>query len=351
MRALARRARAELGGLVTGWWQGEAGLAGQLLGALLWPAELAYRGVVACRNAAYDAGLLRPARPLVPVVSIGNLTVGGSGKTPVAAWVARSLAELGESPAIVLRGYGRDEILVHQELNPDVPVFADPRRSDAIREARLAGCGCVVMDDGFQHRRLARDLDIALVAAETWEDRRRLLPRGPWREGPAALKRADLVMITRKISGRTAAEEIAEKVLAIAPGCDVVICRLAPGRLVPLWAEEEGAEPIEALTGCRVLAVTSLADPRPFLSHLRQSGAEVEEAAFPDHHEFTSAEAAQLVRRAAGAPMIMTRKEAVKLRPLLSPSVPAMMLEQVVEIERGLEILEARLREALRGRE
>ena len=179
-------------------WAGGGGAAGTALRLALTPAEAAYGAITRARNGAYDRGWLRSERADVPVISIGNISVGGAGKTPFAAWVARRLLEWGREPAIVLRGYGEDEILLHRELTPKIPVFPHKRRVEAALEAFAMGCDVVVLDDGFQHRALARDLDIVLVPVEGWEPRPRLVPRGPWREGPRALGRADVIVLTRK---------------------------------------------------------------------------------------------------------------------------------------------------------
>ena len=185
-------------------WAGEGGAVGAALRLALAPAEAVFRGVVAARNGAYDRGWLRSERVDVPVISIGNVSVGGAGKTPFAAWLARRLADWGRKPAIALRGYGEDEIVLHRELNPDIPVFRGRRRVEAAREAVAAGRDVIVLDDAFQHRALARDLDLVLIPVEGWEPRPRVLPRGPWREGVQALARADLIVLTRKSATRCA---------------------------------------------------------------------------------------------------------------------------------------------------
>src|SRR5688500_17343662 len=110
------------------WWKGEGGALGHGLDVGLWPVEMLFRAAVLGRNRAYDAGLLRIESAPIPVVSVGNLGVGGAGKTPISSWVAARLSRWGHRPAIVLRGYGADEILVHREINPAVPVFAAARR-------------------------------------------------------------------------------------------------------------------------------------------------------------------------------------------------------------------------------
>jgi tetraacyldisaccharide 4'-kinase len=116
-------------------WYG-AGAPARLARALLAPAAWTYAGVTAVRGTLYDRGVLRTHVPAIPVLSLGNITVGGTGKTPVAAWAAARLHERGARPAIVLRGYGGDEPLVHERLNPDVPVIADANRVRGVARAK-----------------------------------------------------------------------------------------------------------------------------------------------------------------------------------------------------------------------
>jgi tetraacyldisaccharide 4'-kinase len=329
-------------------WAGGGGAAGAALRVLLAPAEVGYRVAVGARNRGYARGWLRSERVSVPVISIGNISVGGAGKTPFAAWTARRLREWGRRPAIALRGYGEDEILLHRELNPDVPVFANRRRVEAAREAAAAGCDVVVLDDGFQHRALARDLDVVLLPVEGWEPRPRLVPRGPWREGLGALARADVVVLTRKSADAARAAAVEAEVARLHPSLPIVRCALLPSRLVPLHGGE--ASGIEALAGRRVLAVAALALPQPFIEHLVGAGAEVDAATYPDHHLFDQANANDLVEWAGGRMMVMTHKDAVKLRALLPSSADAFVLEQSVAIESGAETLEAAIRRALQGR-
>jgi tetraacyldisaccharide 4'-kinase len=329
-------------------WAGGGGAAGAALRTILAPAEAGYAAAVAARNGAYDRGWLRSERVDVPVISIGNISVGGAGKTPFAAWLARRLVDLGRRPAIALRGYGEDEILLHRELNPDVPVFRGKRRVQAAREAVAAECDVVVLDDAFQHRALARDLDIVLVPVEGWEPRPRLVPRGPWRESPRALARADLIVLTRKSADAARAAAVETEVARMHPRKPIARCALIPIWLTPLHGG--AATGVETLAGRRVLAVSALAVPEPFIHHLRGAGAEVQAATYPDHHPFTEADAAEIMARAAGRTIVMTHKDAVKLRALLSPSIEAFVLEQSVAIESGMDALEAALWRALERR-
>lgn len=329
------------------WWAGETGVAGSVLRTALAPAEGAFRGIVALRNRGYDQGLIRSECVPIPVVSVGNLAVGGAGKTPVSAWIARRLAEWGRRPAIALRGYGDDEVAVHRELNPDVPVFRGARRIEAAREAVASGRDAVVLDDAFQHRALQRDADLVLIAAEGWTERPRLLPRGPWREGFGALARADAAIVTRKSASAERAREVADRVGRMHPTLPVAIIALRPAALVSLHRADR--LPLDALAGKSVLAVAALATPEPFLDHLRERGATVDAALYADHHAFTQADADTLADRAAGRWMVMTHKDAVKLRPLLPDGTEAYVLEQSVEIEGGADRLDAVLRRALEG--
>jgi tetraacyldisaccharide 4'-kinase len=330
---------------VARWWAGEGGPAGKALDVALLPAEWLFRGIVATRNAAFDGGMIGAEAVDVPVISIGNVGVGGAGKTPLAAWLVGRLREWGYRPGIALRGYGQDEILLHRELNPGVPVAAAVRRVEAARELTAGGCDVVVLDDAFQHRRLARDLDVVLLAVETWDRSPRLLPRGPWREGLAALARADAIALTRKHAGADRAREVAAEVARVAPGKPLVLVHLAPEALVPLHGGASAE--LAWLQGREVLAVAALAQPEPFFATLREAGAKVEAAAYPDHHPFTPAEARRIAERAAGRAIVMTHKDAVKLRDHLSPSPETLVLRQAVRVEAGLDALDAALRRAL----
>jgi len=332
---------------VARWWAGEGGAAGAALDVALAPAEWAFRGIVRARNAAFDRGAMRAEDAGVPVISVGNVGVGGAGKTPFAAWLVARLREWGRTPGIALRGYGGDEVILHGELNPGVPVATAARRVEAARELVAAGCDVVVLDDAFQHRRLRRDLDIVLIAVETWTGRPRLLPRGPWREGLSALGRAGVIVLTRKSASAERAREVAAEVAAAAAGKPVAICHLAADGVAALHGG--AADSLAMLAGREVLAVAGLGMPRPFFDALRMAGATVEEDAYPDHHPFTAADALKIVSRAAGRPIVITRKDAVKLREVIGPKPEVWILEQAVRIEAGGEALDAALRRALEG--
>src|SRR5687768_4131675 len=199
--------------------------------AVLWPFAQAYGGIIDLRTRLYDQGLLAQQDPSLATIAVGNLTAGGTGKTPLAAHLALTLSQRGAKPAIVLRGYGNDETEVHRRLNPGMPVVASADRISGIEAAKRQGADVVVLDDAFQHRKVRRNADVLLLSAEQLERPRRLLPAGPWREGLDAARRADLIVITRKAATPASGERTMALVKSIAPEIPGVLVHLAPTRL------------------------------------------------------------------------------------------------------------------------
>jgi tetraacyldisaccharide 4'-kinase len=357
--------------------------------AALLPLELAYGGLSRLRGKLYDTGLLptHPAR--IPALGVGNLSVGGTGKTPLSAWLAGELASRGARPAIVLRGYGGDEPEVHRVLNPGMTVVVSPDRAAGIARAAEQGCDIAVLDDAFQHRRAARTADIVLVSAESWTGRRHLLPAGPWREPLTALRRASLVIVTRKSTSHDRARGVADYVARHSGGIATAIVHLglAELRALPVGARDRessamsavhgpggggagrpvGGErlgedlrgpralPLASLAGARVLAISAIGDPRAFEGQLAALGARVESRAFADHHRFTSAEVERLARTAAelargdGSPAaVCTLKDAVKLASLWPrEALPLWYVSQQPEVESGRAAVDALIVRAL----
>lgn len=320
---------------VEGLWHGTRPL-DRAARLALGPAEGLYRGITALRGAVYDTGLLTAHRSPVAVVSVGNLTVGGTGKTPVSAWIAATLASRGMRPAIVLRGYGGDEPMVHARLNPGVPVIVNAARLDGIREAVAAGANVAVLDDGFQHRRAARDLDVVLVSADNWTGSQRLLPAGPWREPLSAIKRASIVIITRKVASDAECEAVGAAIRSVAPGVPQARIRLTPSHLVSA-VDEDTVLPLARLKRARVLAIAAVADPEAFFSQLELAGAAVSRLAFRDHHAFTEGEIDQIATDSSNADFVIcTLKDAVKLAPLWPPgATPLWYVSQSLQVESG----------------
>ena len=322
-----------------GWVWGASTRAAAAAGLPLVPLEMAFTAGVAARNRRYDAGRLPIRSAEVPVVSVGNLAVGGSGKTPVAAWLAAWFLQRGVTPGIVTNGYGLDEVLLHRQWNPEAPVAADGHRARAAAAVVERGAQVVILDDGFQHRALARHLDLVLVAAEH-PTPLRLLPRGPYREPESALSRAGGVVVTRRIASFRAARRRARALEAVHQlRCALV--SLAFSR----WSDLAGA-PASAPTGS-ALVLSGIARPWEFHGLLQRDipGMELESMTFSDHHRYSAADMAAIARRARGRPVVTTAKDAVKLQQLSEHGVDARVLHLEVVVERGRRWLENALGE------
>jgi tetraacyldisaccharide 4'-kinase len=261
------------------------------------------------------------ARLALPAIAVGNLSVGGTGKTPLAAWIAEYCAARGCTPAILLRGYGGDEPLVHRRLAPHAVVVANPDRVAGARVAQAQGAHICVLDDAYQLTGVARDLNIAVVSAESATGSPWLLPAGPWRERWDALSRADLIVVTRKSTSPVATAAVAERLAGMRP--DVPMC-IAAVELSHLEGMRSGArQELDVLAGRRVLAAAGIADPASFAAQLRACGAIVQLVAHQDHHPYTPADVERLARAArAGDNVVVTEKDAVKLRARWPGSTP-----------------------------
>lgn len=315
--------------------------------ALLAPAEALYGAVIATRAKLYDWGIFRATEFSVPVLSVGNLSIGGTGKTPVAAWFAHRLSEKGVAPAIVLRGYGGDEIIVHERLNEGIPIIAAADRVRGIRDAIAAGVGVVVLDDAFQHRRAGRDADVLLVNADAWTGKPRLLPAGPWREPLRSARRATLVIITRKTADRSAVADVRRALANAAPRVPVAIAYLAPGELRSTATGQ--TLPLHALRGADLTAIAAIAQPDAFFKQLTELGAVVRPFTFPDHHAFTRGEARDLAAEAGNSDFVVcTLKDAVKLESLWPAEAGSLWyVSQRLRIEDGQEHIDRLLENLL----
>ena len=332
------------------FWYGEGAIARVARGALA-PASWLFGAGVRLRAWRYDRTRDGVRESSLPSLSIGNLSVGGTGKTPVAAWAAAVLRARGGHPAIVMRGYGDDEPLVHARLNPLVPVVRDANRLRGVDHARTLGADCVILDDGFQHRRAARVSDWVLVAAEHWRDDLRLLPVGPLREPIGALERADIIIVTRKSAARDKADQVARYLAARFPRVGVAVCHLSLG--ARLDARDGTESPIETLRGMRVVAVAAVGEPDAFFAQLRAVGADIEERSFADHHAFDARDAASLARDAARFDgLVCTLKDVVKLAPHWPRAgAPLWYVSQNAVIEHGHAVLDRALEAVLAARQ
>ena len=303
-----------------------------------------YRAAVGARNWAYDRGWRSSKTLARPVISVGNLTAGGTGKTPVVAWLCERLHERGIRPAILLRGYkaapgqkGDEQRLLEGLLGPGTPVEADPDRAAAAERvlARSPGVQAFVLDDGFQHRRVQRDVDLVLIDATQPFGHGRLLPRGLLREPISSLRRAYAVLITRAEPEDPRILPLRETI-ARRTSAPVFQCRFAVDRIV----DAGGA--LVSVAGRPVHAVCGIGNPRSFLEKLQRAGANVRDhAIFADHHAYTPADVQRIsaAARQSGALVVTTTKDWVKIRSLW-PSDAAgriAILEQRLEFQDGQE--------------
>ena len=339
---------------------------------MLAPLGLLYGAAMRARSALYRAGALPVYDAGAPVISVGNLTTGGTGKTPLVEWVARRLAEAGRRPCVLTRGYGRanprsrvlvsdgtrlladaldggdEPRLLAESLLGTAAVLSDKDRAAAARWAQAElGSDAFVLDDGFQHLRLRRDLDIVTIDATNPWGGGSLLPRGRLREPLSALRRADVCVITRA----DLADDVAglrREVMRLSGGRPVFAARARTTELRPLDDTPPSAASGMSSLSQPIAAFCALGNSQAFFAHLRAGGHSLARTrAFPDHHRYTQKDVTALGReaRASGARALLTTpKDAVKLRALRF-DLPCFAVEIELEFDdetrlRGL-ILEA----------
>ncbi|QDT53676.1 Tetraacyldisaccharide 4'-kinase [Caulifigura coniformis] len=305
--------------------------------------EPVYAAGAALKNLSFDVGIKRPQDVGVPVVSVGNLTTGGTGKTPVVAAVVQKLLQRGMKPAIASRGYrsvdaaGNDEKRVLDLLCPGVPHIQNRDRIAAARELVAHGAEIIVLDDGFQHRRLKRDLDIVLIDATNPWGYGRQLPRGLLRESRHALKRARLILVTRTDLVSSSERERLLDEIARDSSAPVVTSRFVPHGL----RDRSGLiHSSDDLKGRQVVAFCGIGNPTGFRATLERAGLLLHShavTAFADHHHYTRDDLEALIAEAQAsdaAAAVCTLKDLVKLPPIDAP-IPILALEITLEIIDG----------------
>jgi tetraacyldisaccharide 4'-kinase len=319
----------------------------------LWSLSLGYGLAVRVRNLAFERGWKTIHKAGVPVVSIGNLTAGGTGKTPCVEWVARCLRRLDQRVVVLSRGYGseagrNDEALVLEENLPDVPHLQGADRAELAQAAQSElDCEIIVLDDGFQHRQLHRDLDIVLIDATCPWGHGYLLPRGLLREPIAGLRRAHLAILTRcDLSDAAALAEIRAKVRRINPDIPVLESIHQPAS----WWNGSGREvALDTLKDRPIAGFCGLGNPEAFRQTLLKLGMNlVAWRTYPDHHAYQRADVEALGAWARelppGAILATTQKDLVKLGLDRLGDRELWALHIQLHITSGQETLEAMLR-------
>ncbi len=307
-------------------------------------AEPFYRIGVGWRNRQFDSGKRETFRVEVRVISVGNLTVGGTGKTPMVEWLARWFRSRNLRVAIISRGYGaeagsqNDEALELEQKLPDVPHLQNPDRVEAANTAiEELESQVIVLDDAFQHRRIHRDLNIVLIDALEPFGYGHLLPRGLLREPARNLSRGDVVVLSRSDAvDETTRSRIRERVKSLAPDVDWVEVTHRP----ECYLSATGTEmELESLTGKRVIAFCGIGNPDGFRHTLREIGVEVIAfREFPDHHAYGRDDVTELAAWAeeSGADAaICTHKDIVKLGTEQLGNCPLLALRIGLAISNG----------------
>jgi tetraacyldisaccharide 4'-kinase len=326
-------------------WQ-RRGVLGILLWVLLLPVAGLYWLAVQIRNACYFFGWKKPRRLDQFVISIGNLTVGGTGKTPTVVWMAQELREQGFKTAVLSRGYnrkGNQPRMVEAGLSTEVDDFGDepammarlfgltvavgsPRYHAAGQVIEHAAVDVFLLDDGFQHRQLARDVDLLLLGsdADGW-----VLPSGPFREPQTALGRADFLLITgarERWQRRTTAKHY--------PGA-VFYGSLQPQALIALESHRWQEYSLSRLARRKIVAVAAIANPEPFYRMIESSDGEIVDVLeFPDHHHYSLEDGQRIARAAHDADLIVTtEKDILKLIrfPFAEEKLFALRVAMIVE--------------------
>ena len=366
------------------------GATAALLRGFLRIGELGYAAAIRLRNKAYDLGLKKTHRVGVPIVSVGNLTLGGTGKTPMVRWLAEWFKKQGIHAAVVSRGYGaaageaNDEALEMRLLLPDVPHLQNPDRVAAAREAiSKHDCRLVVLDDGFQHRRIARDLDIVLLDASAPFGYGHVFPRGMLREPISGLRRADAVILSRadliapdereaiwQIVRRHAPKAIrAEAIHAPTKGVrNLLGCSKGVGSLFTSGATAGLSSSVgdiclnntagQASSGTHiqqsnnsVAAFCGIGNPAGFRHTVEQCGCTIVDfREFPDHHRYTPDDLKSLARWADGldvSAVLCTCKDFVKINRDRLGGKPLSAVRIEMEFLDGREALESLLKKLL----
>ena len=335
-------------------------------------ATAGYRGLLEARERLYHWGVLKSRRLPCPVISIGNLTLGGTGKTPAVELAVCTLRELGVRPAVVSRGYGRrsagvqvvadgkglrvppeeagDEPFLLARRLRDVPVVVGENRYEAGRHCLESfGVQALVLDDALQHRTLEKDLEIVLVAGQAPWGNGHLFPRGPLREPLSALGRAHLLMVTNAESGGLLA--VAETLRRHNPRAPIVVAEYHPVECFEVTDPnpDAPAHAPDALRGRRLLAFAGIARPESFRLTVERLGARLTGLVeFPDHHWYRAEDLATIARQAeaTGAEgLVTTEKDYVRLSAAALRTLPIWVLSVRLAITEG----QARWREAFEG--
>ncbi|TWT58366.1 Tetraacyldisaccharide 4'-kinase [Thalassoglobus neptunius] len=320
----------------------QSGVAPALLRGLLSLLEPFYLAGAQSKNFLFDTGLKKPQRVSSRVISIGNVTTGGTGKTPTVAWMCDFFERHRLRPGIVSRGYrslddeGNDEHRLLQKLCPNVPHFQNRDRVAAARQLIDSHHpNVIILDDGFQHRRLHRDLDVVLIDCLNPWGYGHVLPRGLLRESARGLSRASIVLLTRADQVTEAEKEIIRQQVRSYTDCPVV-----SSRFVPTGLRNSGGEiaSFSELQDQKVFAFSAIGHPEAFRRTLNSVGFELDDdrfLQFPDHHHYSAEDLSKILKTASAkdsVSLMTTAKDLVKIGDDRIGDLPVWAIEISLEI-------------------
>ena len=349
-------------GLVREVWEARS-VRGRLLWVVFFPAAVLYRFGVQIRNAFFDWGWFKSARLPRPVISVGNLTVGGTGKTPTCLWLAREMQKRGFKVGILSRGYRRQErkaVVLHSQEPYEAPEVLDDllqagdepvmmarlygqnvgvcknRREAAKQLLQVADADVLILDDGFQHRWIHRDADLVLLGSESsgW-----LLPVGPFREPKRNLRRADFLL-------ETAANSTWKNAISTNLSAVCYAAALRPVSLVGFNSHRLKEYPLTLLYRSKILTVTGVADPTGLYRLIYDCDGEiVNTLEFPDHHAYTTADWQEINRVGRLVDLIITtEKDILKLQRFPFAKDKLLALRVAMSVENGPALVDAIVR-------
>jgi len=308
-----------------------------------------YGFLAACHYFFYKVNLLKSYKPRITTISVGNITLGGTGKTPFVIMLARNLAQKNKKAAVLIRGYGEDEWRMLEEKlgKRGVKVFVGRDRVKSARAAENSGVSAMVLDDGFQHRRLRRDIDIVLLDSTNPFGNGRLFPRGILREPMISLGRSDVIVLTKADKGKENIAAIERNLEKIVPGKSILKAVHRPGRLFDI--HKGSAEDTAFVKGKTVSALSGICDPSYFRYTVEKIGAVVGlEFIFPDHYSYKAPDLRRIFEECKKKnidTVITTEKDAAKLKRLppggSTPRILALSVE--LELTQGKEKIDALL--------
>lgn len=330
-----------------------------LLGPILRPflllASYLFFALVKTRVFLYRYGILRSHKLPLPVISIGNITWGGTGKTPLVESVLKWLHDKGLQAVLLTRGYGEDENLVLSSSMPYVQVLSGKNRlSNALSYLKRNKADVFVLDDGFQHLKIKRDIDIATLNAQVPFGNKRLIPAGCLREPLNSLRRANMVVITK--SDLTGERELLQTISCVKNiSEDIIICR-SVHKPESFYSSDNREKPLEYIKGEPVICVSALADNQSFVKTIKKIGAEIAHSLYyVDHHRYTESDVKRIMEISETCQskiVVTTEKDWVKLQLLtksaINRGIEFLVLKIKLEVKEN-EIFYRRLSRILRG--